>query len=62
MLANKIVFLPTICPDTHVSMKKNSKDFVMEKVGGGVGGGDNPPPCPPNPEREGVAANTHMYC
>ena len=32
----------------HVSMKKNSKDFVMEKVGGGVGGGDNPPP-PPAP-------------
>ena len=47
--------LPTLYPDTHVSMKTIWKIFAVKKVRGwgGVGGGLGQPPCP---EREGVAA------
>ena len=45
------VNLPNLCQDTHLSMKKNSKSFVVKKVGG-WGDCNNPPRL----EREGVAA------
>ena len=49
-----MVNLPTLCPDTHVSMKKFFKNFFREKkLGDGEGGLQQPPP---RPETEGVAA------
>ena len=49
-----MVNLPTLCPDTHVSMKKIFKNFFREKkLGDGEGGLQQPPP---RPETEGVAA------
>ena len=49
-----MVNLPTLCPDTHVSMKKFLKNFCREKSWGLGGGGLQQPL--PRLEREGVAA------
>ena len=46
-----MVNLPTLCTDTHVSMKEFFINFYHEK-GWGMGGLQHPP----RPEREGVAA------
>ena len=37
------IAIRTLCPDTHESMKKNSKTFAMKKVGGGGGVATAPP-------------------
>ena len=50
---NHTVNLATLCLDTHVSMKKNFKNFCREKRLG-VGVATAPPPSPRH-EREGVA-------
>ena len=52
-----MVHLPTLCPDTHVSMKKIFKNFCHEKSWG-VGGLQQPP----RPETEGVAAKINKFC
>ena len=48
--------LPTLCPDTHVFMKKNFKNFCHENLGEGVL--QQPPP---HPERGGVAAKINKF-
>ena len=51
-----MVNLPTLCPDTHVSVKKFLKIFDVKKVGGWEGCNN-----PPRPETEGVVAKLNKF-